>query len=244
MIVTIIIPVYNERRSFSSVLEAVLTSDTGHYRKEIIVVDDGSTDGFPDVLQDQQFSGHAIKVIRHRYNAGKAASIKTGLKASAGDIILIQDGDLEYSPGDYPALLSPFSDPAVDAVYGSRFLERSWPAHMKTVNWIANKIFTALVNTLYSADLTDEGTAYKVFRRTTLDAIDIEASGFEFCPEVTVKMLKHNACIVEVPVSYAARSKREGKKPRISDGIKILWTILKYRFSAGRSRNVPPRADA
>jgi glycosyltransferase involved in cell wall biosynthesis len=239
MIVTIIIPVYNERRSFSRLLDMVLASDTGPFNKEIIVVDDASTDGFPDLLPEQR-AGHDIRMIRHAANAGKAASIRTALTSATGDIVLIQDGDLEYSPGDYAALLSPFSDPLVDAVYGSRFLTRSWPSRMRTVNWVANKIFTNLVNMLYRARLTDEGTAYKVFRRTTLDTIAIESSGFEFCPEVTVKLLTRKARIVEVPIAYTARSKGEGKKPNVLDGVMILWTIIRYRFRRPHSRAIQP----
>ena len=164
-------------------------------------------------------------------NSGKASAIKAALKVAEGDIVLIQDADLEYSPDDYSKILSLFTDESTKVVYGSRFMRRPWPENMKIPHWIANKVFTFLVNLLYGANITDEGTCYKAFRRDLLQSIEIRSSGFEFCPEVTAKLLKQGISIKEVPVSYRARDKKEGKKPGIADGLSILWTIIKYRFA-------------
>ena len=235
MIVTVIIPIYNEKTSLSLLLSEVLAADTSPYKKEILIVDDGSTDGSSEIMDTSILRDPRITIFHHPSNIGKAAAIKTGLQAAKGDIILIQDGDLEYSPHDYPRLLAPFSDPAVEAVYGSRFLGTFWPANMQAANWVANRIFTGTVNLLYRSHITDEGTAYKAFRRKTLVELGIESSGFEFCPEVTSKILKKGIKIIEVPISYKARTRSEGKKPGIFDGLKILWTIIKCRFRKQKS---------
>lgn len=229
MVLTIIIPVYNEKNLIIKLLKQVINSDTSPFLKEIIVVDDGSTDGTGDAVKE--FCKNTdIKLITHPENSGKASAIKSALKLATGDIILIQDADLEYSPDDYKKLLLPFTDESTSVVYGSRFMLKKWPTNMKAANWLANWLFTCLVNLLYNAHITDEGTAYKLFRRDTIKAIAIKCSGFEFCPEVTSKLLKKGINIIEVPVSYTARDKKEGKKPGIADGFKVLWTIIKYRF--------------
>jgi len=227
--VSIIIPAYNEAAAISGVLDAVLRADTSPYAKEIIVADDGSSDGTA-VLLEQAAAGSGIKVVTHPVNRGKAAAIRSALKIATGDIILIQDADLEYSPGDYRRLLLPFADSGIQAVYGSRFLNKQWPENMRAANWIANRVFTLLVNLLYGAAITDEGTGYKLFRRETVGSLNIACSGFEFCPEVTAKLLKNGVRIVEVPVAYRARSRKEGKKPTFLDGLKVIWTIIKFRF--------------
>lgn len=229
MLITIIIPVYNEKGLIVELLEQVIDSDTQPFLKEIIVVDDGSTDGTGDILKEYAQNNN-IKLMTHSENLGKASAIKSALKVATGDVILIQDADLEYSPQDYKKLLEPFSKEDTQVVYGSRFLHKAWPANMEAANWLANKVFTFLVNLLYKANITDEGTAYKVFRRGVINSIDIKSSGFEFCPEVTVKLLKRGSKIVEVPVFYRARDRKGGKKPGIVDGLKVLWTIVKYRF--------------
>ncbi|MDP2166926.1 MAG: glycosyltransferase family 2 protein [Thermodesulfovibrionales bacterium] len=229
MVVTIIIPVYNERALIARLLSDVIASDTSPFLKELIVVDDGSSDGTGEILRE--FSGRTgINVITHPKNMGKASAIKSALKAAAGDIVLIQDADLEYSPSDFKKLLAPFADKDTVVVYGSRFLSARVPEGMKALNLLANKLFTFLVNFLYKAGITDEGTAYKLFRMDAIKGMDIKCSGFEFCPEVTAKLLKKGVRIIEVPVSYRARGRKEGKKPGFVDGLKVLWTILKYRF--------------
>jgi glycosyltransferase involved in cell wall biosynthesis len=229
VLVTIIIPVYNEKNLITELLKQVIDSDIQPFLKEIIIVDDGSTDGTTNVLKE--YSRNAdIKLITHPENSGKASAIKSALKIATGDVILIQDADLEYSPQDYKRLLEPFSEEDTQVVYGSRFLHKVWPVNMKVANWLANKVFTFLVNLLYKVNITDEGTAYKLFRRDVIRSIEIKSSGFEFCPEVTAKLLKRGFKIIEVPVFYMARDRKGGKKPGIVDGFKVLWTIIKYRF--------------
>lgn len=229
MLASIIIPVYNEKKTVRALLSRVESADTPNFEKQCIVVDDASTDGTSEIL-DEYAKGGGIALIRLPANSGKASAIKSGLKSAKGDIILIQDADLEYSPEDYGRLLAPFSDSSVKVVYGSRFMERAWPEKMKAPYWIANRFFTLLVNLLYGARITDEGTAYKAFRREVIMSLEIRSSGFEFCPEVTAKILKKGIDIIEVPISYEARDKRGGKKPGYQDGLKVLWTIIKYRF--------------
>ncbi len=227
---TVIIPVYNERDTILGVLSRVRSADTLHHEKEIIIVDDASTDGTSELL-DEFSTDSVIKVIHLPVNSGKASAIKAALKIANGDLVLIQDADLEYSQDDYSKILSLFTDESTKVVYGSRFIRRPWPENMRIPHWTANKIFTFLVNLLYGAKITDEGTAYKAFRRDTLQSLEICSSGFEFCPEVTAKLLKQGVAIKEVPISYSARNKKEGKKPGFLDGIKVLWTIIKYRFA-------------
>lgn len=229
MTVSVIIPVYNERKLISELLEEVIKADISPFGKEIIIIDDGSTDGTGELLNSYA-ERYPVKIITHTENLGKASAIKSGLKIATGDIILIQDGDLEYPPSEYQKLLSPFKEPETKVVYGSRFLFKKWPEKMRPENWIANKLFTYLVNLLFKANITDEGTAFKVFRKEVLQEIEIKSQGFEFCPEVTAKILKKGIRIVDVPVNYRARDKKSGKKPDAIDGLRILWSIIKYRL--------------
>ncbi len=229
MIVSVLVPVYNEGHLIHELLEEILRADTSPFEKEIIIIDDGSTDRTQELLKDYA-EKYPLKIVTHKNNLGKASAIKSGLRVAKGDIVLIQDGDLEYPASEYRKLLSPFKDPEVKVVYGSRFLHKRWPERMRPENWVANKIFTGLVNLLYKTNITDEGTAFKVFRKEVLQDIDIKSKGFEFCPEVTAKVLKRGIRINEVPVRYRARNRKEGKKPHILDGIRILWSIIKYRF--------------
>lgn len=232
MILSVIIPTYNEKELILTVMERVRHADTSPFVKEIIIVNDGSTDGTAEILNEHARDRN-IKIIHHPQNLGKASAIKSALKIADGNIILIQDADLEYSPDDYKRLLSPFLEKdKTQVVYGSRFLSISWPANMKVLNWFANRIFTFLVNLLYHADITDEGTGYKAFRRDVINPSDIECSGFEFCPEITAKLSKRGIRIIEVPVTYTARDRKKGKKPGFGDGFKVLWTLIKYRFTS------------
>lgn len=230
MIVSIVIPVFNEKNIILKTLERVQLADITPYEKDVIIVDDGSTDGTSEILAEYGKRFPTVKLIYLPENQGKASAINAALPHVSGDIILIQDADLEYSPDDYKSLLFPFGEKETAVVYGSRFLFKRWPMKMKTANWLANKIFTCLVNLLYDAHITDEGTAYKLFRTDIIKAINIKCRGFEFCPEITAKLLKKGVKIVEVPISYEARDRRGGKKPGVSDGIKVLWTIIKYRL--------------
>jgi dolichol-phosphate mannosyltransferase len=226
MKVSIVIPVYNEFQTFSQVLERVRRAPLpAGCAKEIIVIDDGSTDGTAQ-MHDQPFDGVTYRRINH---SGKGSAIRAGIQLATGDILLIQDGDLEYDPNDYARMLEPIVSGPADIVYGSRFLGQR--VSMALPNRIANHILTAAANLLYGAQLTDEATAYKAFRMPVLRKIHLECRRFEFCPEVTAKACRLGYRIHEAPVSYNARGIAEGKKIRARDGWEALWTLLRYRFT-------------
>lgn len=222
---SIIIPVYNEVNTINALLQSVFAQKLTDWKKEIIVIDDGSTDGTKDKLK--AWEKHC-KVIYQQVNHGKGTAVVAGLKQAIGDIVLIQDADLEYSPKDYPVLLAPFSDPRVNIVYGSRFLG----SHLSTMFLYAlgNKFVTFMTNVLFNSNITDMETGYKVFRRSLLDGITITARRFDFEPAITVAFLKRGYQIYEVPITYFGRKFSEGKKLTWRDGVIALWTLVKYRF--------------
>jgi thiol-disulfide isomerase/thioredoxin len=227
--VSIIIPVYNEFRTFAEVLERVRNAPLpAGCSKEIVVIDDGSTDGTTQVLRQQARAG--IVLAHHAsVNAGKGAAIRIGIAQASGDIVLTQDGDLEYDPADYERILEPIVNGRADVVYGSRFLGD--PLGMAWKNRIANRILTLMANLLYGARLTDLETAYKAFRMPVLRSIPLECRRFEFCPEVTAKLRLRGVAITEVPIHYNARGIAEGKKIRARDGLEALWTLIRCRFA-------------
>ena len=220
--VSIIVPVYNEIANVGTLLPAIHASPV---KKEIIIVDDGSTDGTREKLQDMPLADN-VTVVFHQGNCGKGAAIRTALHYARGEYILIQDSDLEYDPQDYPALLRPIEQRLANVVYGVRPDRPERGLRF----FLGAKLLTHLTNVLYGAGIHDEATCYKVFRRSVISQIDLECHRFEFCPEVTAKLCRMGEKIAEVPISYAPRSTGEGKKIRHADGWLAIWTLLRYRF--------------
>jgi glycosyltransferase involved in cell wall biosynthesis len=228
--VSIIIPVYNEFPTLPLVLQRVIDAPLPDgCKKEIVVVDDGSTDGTTELLQTFQSTTSVVLVHHGVINFGKGAAVRVGIAKASGDILLIQDGDLEYDPNDYVKILAPLVEGRADVVYGSRFL-RPFEG-MRRANWLANRILTTTANLLYGCRITDEATAYKAFRYDVLRQLRLRCLRFEFCPEVTAKVRRLGIPIVEVPISYNPRGIHEGKKIRAKDGFEAIWTLVRYRLA-------------
>jgi glycosyltransferase involved in cell wall biosynthesis len=250
--VSVVIPVYNEAPAVAELLRRVFKAPLPDgFDMEVVVVDDGSTDRTMATIREfvAEHSEYAdrLKIHESLINHGKGAALRAGFKIAAGDIILVQDGDLEYSPTDYANLLEPFRDPEVQVVYGSRFL-RGMPKGMKLRNLIANLVLSAAATILYAQRITDEATGYKVFRRSVLDHFALSCRRFEFCPEFTGNVLKAGFRIHEVPISYEPRGILEGKKIKASDGfVAVRWLVtiwLRETFRGRRAaKPVPPAAS-
>ena len=227
MKLSIIIPVYNEKNTVAKTIKRVTTTPLDMDR-EIIVVDDGSTDGTKKVIKDLE--GEHIKKAFHKKNKGKGAAIRTALEHVTGDIVIIQDADLEYNPGEYTNLLGPIVDGKADVVYGSRFVGSE--AHRVLYFWhmVGNKILTLLSNMFTNLTFTDVETGYKVFRRDIISSFTLEEDRFGFEPEVTAKVAKLKCRIYEVGISYTGRTYEEGKKIGWRDGVKTVWCIIKYNL--------------
>ncbi len=225
---SIIIPVYNEKKTIQALIEKVRKADVLGLKKEIILVDDGSQDGTCDILKKI----NNAKVFFHEQNKGKGAAVRTGLQHARGDIVLIQDADLEYDPSDYKALLEPLITKKTDVVYGSRFAQsKIFPKNMYYAHCLGNMILTHMTNMLYSANLSDMETCYKVMRKEAVTGLQLNSMRYDIEPELTAKLLKKGFSIQEVPIQFNPRSFEEGKKINWKDGVVALWTLIKYRFS-------------
>jgi len=226
MELSILIPVYNEEKTVRQLIEKVKKVKLP-IKKEIIVVDDKSTDKSLEILKKIK----GIKLIEHKKNVGKGFAIRTAIKYATGDIIIIQDADLEYEPEDYKNLIKPIIERKEIVVYGSRVLKKGNKLYTGLIFYLGGNFLTILTNTLFpSAHITDEPTCYKVFRADILKNIELKCKRFEFCPEVTAKILKKGIKIHEIPIYYYPRSIREGKKINWKDGLEAIWTLIKYRF--------------
>lgn len=231
MKLSIIIPIYNEYNNIDQVISTIkaVKLPEAITATEMILVDDGSKDGTPEKLEKYK-SDKTMIIHSSRINFGKGTATRIGLTYVTGDIVLIQDADMEYNPHDYPILLKPIIEDKAQVVFGSRFLGKKNIEGMQFKNWVANQLLRIATNLLYGANLTDEATAYKMFKTEVLKSINLKSKRFEFCPEVTAKVLKKGYKIVEVPISYKGRSVEEGKKIKWYDGFEAIWTLLKHRF--------------
>ena len=227
-VISILIPVFNEARTIEKLLHRVRSSDTCGLGKEIIIVDDGSTDDTVNILRRCANDSH-VKILVHAQNRGKGAAIRTALANSTGDILLIQDADLEYDPAEYPVLLKPLLDGRADVVYGSRFLGGP---HRVLFFWhyMVNRFLTLLSNMFCNLNLTDMETGYKVFTRNAVSNLKLTAERFGIEPELTAKLARRRYRFYETPISYSGRDYSEGKKINWKDGLAALWFIFRYRF--------------
>ena len=228
--ISILIPVYNERATLIAILDKVIKADTKGLEKELIIVDDGSIDGTREILQHIDAAKYSANIIFHEKNMGKGAALRTAQQAASGDIILIQDADLEYDPSEYVNLLGPIMENKADVVYGSRLSGGKITRAFKFTHLLGNKFLSFLVNVLYDTTLTDMETCYKVFRADVFKSIQIRSNKFDFEPEITAKILKKKARLYELPISYFGRDYSEGKKITWRDGFIAIWALLKYRF--------------
>jgi len=223
--ISILIPVYNEISTLEEIVKRVEACEFCNLEKEIILIDDNSTDGTKDIYPKLPH-----KVIYHEINQGKGAALRDGIKAASGDIIIIQDADLEYNPKDYEPLVQMIFEGKAEVCYGSRFDDKSEIKKIMFLNLIGNKTLSFLTNILYGAKLTDMETCYKAFRAELIKNMVINSNGFDFEPEITAKILKKKVKFCELPISYNGRSFSEGKKISWLDGFQAIFTLIKYKF--------------
>lgn len=226
--ISILIPVYNEAGTIEEILHRIRDVDANGLAKEIVIVDDASTDGTSDVLKKLPPASD-LKILSHPHNCGKGAAVRTALAHATGDVLLIQDADLEYDPADYPSLLKPILDGRADVVYGSRFLGGP---HRVLFFWhyMANRFLTLLSNMVCNLNLTDMETGYKVFTRKAVAGLTLTSNRFGIEPELTAKLARRRCRFYEMPISYSGRDYSEGKKIGWKDGVAALWFIFRYRF--------------
>jgi glycosyltransferase involved in cell wall biosynthesis len=238
---SVVIPVYNEGKTIREIISRVERVDIP---KEIIIVDDGSTDGTRQRLEEILAGRPDVVVILQPYNMGKGKALRTGFAAARGEYVIVQDADLEYDPQDYHKLIGPLERDQADAVYGSRFITTE--EHRVLYFWhsLGNKLLTLLSNMATDLNLTDMETCYKVFRRELIQSIELEEDRFGFEPEITCKLARARARIYEVGIAYHGRTYEEGKKIGLKDGFRALWCILKYRLKPLRRREAAPQVSA
>ncbi len=226
MKLSIVVPVYNEKDTIGQIISMIKSVNSRNLQKEVIIVDDCSTDGTRDVLK--QYSDDSVHIFYHEKNMGKGAALRTGFSKATGDFVIVQDADLEYDPADYERLLRPIIEGKADVVYGSRFMGGEPHRVIYFWHYLGNKLLTTFSNMFTNLNLTDMETCYKLFRKDVLDRIKIEENRFGFEPEITAKVSMLNVKIYEVGISYSGRSYAEGKKIGFRDGFRTLYVILKY----------------
>jgi glycosyltransferase involved in cell wall biosynthesis len=235
MLLSVIIPCYNEEKTIREIVELV---QAVRLEKEIIIVDDCSSDRTPEILRDIALNDPMVRVIRHSRNRGKGDAIRSGLSVVRGEIVIIQDADLEYDPNDYYELIRPIVAGKVDVVFGSRFLGRH--TGMYFWNAVGNKFLTMMTNFLYNCWISDMETCYKVMRTDIIRSLDLQSNDFRIEPEIAAKVLRLGYRIFEVPISYMGRTYEEGKKIKKRDGLLAIWTLLKYRNWKGTAPRMKP----
>jgi glycosyltransferase involved in cell wall biosynthesis len=243
MKLSVVIPVFNEIDSINEIIKRVRATE---FDKEIIIIDDYSTDGTREYLKSIEAIFSDTKILYHKNNLGKTAAVKSGIKECSGDIVIIQDADLEYNPQDYSKLIEPILNNKAYVAYGSRFLnvhpwlwmwywfQNRFKGKHYEIRYLSHflgiKTLNFLVRLLYGTKITDEATGYKIFRTGVIKNINLEGKGFEFCPEVTAKIIKAGFKIYEVPIDYHPRTIQQGKKIKWKDGLYAVWTLIKYKF--------------
>ena len=233
MKLSVIVPVYNEEQTIGAVIERIRAVDLGSIEKEIIVANDGSSDGTRRAIDEGPWSGDpSVRVLHSPINLGKGAAVRLGLQNATGDVLLTQDADLELDPAEYTKLLAPILNDGAVVVYGSRFLNKNPAVSFRTR--LANRTLTMLTNLLFGGGLTDMETGYKAFRREVLGKIRLRCVGFDFEPEITARLLLAGYTITEVPIGYSPRRVDEGKKIRWTDGLDAVYILIKCRLTSGR----------
>jgi len=224
-LLSVVMPVFNERETIEEIIQRVLAV---RMRIQLIVIDDASTDGTPEILERLQ-KAHSFVLLKQPRNAGKGAALRRGFAAVTGDIVIVQDADLEYSPEEYPLLTELICAGRADVVFGSRFLGRH--RVFLLTHYMGNRLLTFIANLLYNTMLSDMETCYKVMRTDVLRSMELKSDGFGIEPEITAKVFKRRYRVYEVPISYDGRGYDEGKKITWRDGIVALWVLVKYRFT-------------
>lgn len=229
---SVLVPVFNEKNAIKQILEKIEIADTKDWKKEIIIIDDGSTDGTREIIK--KLEGNFVKIFLEK-NRGKGAALKQGIKVARGELAIFQDADMEYDPNDYFKLMKPILEKKTSITFGSRFVGKrleifSKEKTMHLFHWIGNKFLVHLFNFLYGTNLTDAEPCYKMFRTEILKEIKVDSNRFEYDIELMCKIVKSGQKIIQIPINYAPRSFEEGKKINWKDGVRAFWTMIKYRF--------------